>query len=331
MSKNHSLNGWAPSCSLDILRLRADVLRCIRVFFYDKGVLEVETPLLSHTTGTDPNLNFFSVIYRSPPQEKTLYLQTSPEFAMKRLLAAGCGSIYQICKSFRNGEFGRHHHPEFTLLEWYRVGFDLRQLMDETTELLTQLIRPYAKMTNPSIISYRDVFRLHAGIDPINADIPDFRRCARDHSLPEGDRLCGEDHSVWLDFLFSHLVQPCLGKNSLCMVYHYPACQSSLARNNVQNSDLTERFEVFFEGMELGNGYYELTDPVEQRRRFDAEIRERKVKGLAQPPVDEKLIGALEYGLPDCSGIAVGLDRLLMIISRHQGIENVLAFPIEST
>ena len=304
------------------------MLEDIRGFFFAKGVMEVETPLLCRGTGTDPNLAFFHSHYHFTPQERTLYLQTSPEFAMKRLLAAGSGSIFQICKAFRNGEQGRLHNPEFTILEWYRMGYNLEQLMDEIEALLQGLLTKTSFSEASERFRYADVFQNQTGIDPLVFSLVDYRNCARDNNLLEAEQLCGQDHALWLDFLFSHLVQPQLGKNTLCLVYGFPACQASLARLNSEDPRVAERVEVFVQGIELGNGFFELTDPVIQEQRFDNELAQRQQDGLPVPGKDMRFLSALKSGLPDCAGMALGLDRLLLIMSGHSAIENVLAFPI---
>lgn len=319
---------WRPACSLESMRLRARMLAEIRRFFAERSVLEVETPLLSHSIGTDPQLQFFTAEYCLPPRRQTLFLQTSPEFAMKRLLAAGSGSIYQIGKAFRNGESGRFHNPEFTLLEWYRVGFNLSRLMDEIADLVSGLFvnRPLQETQRRS---YRDVFISFTGLDPLVFSYQDYCAVARACDLPEAVDICGQDHALWLDFLFSHKVQPHLGKNAVCMVYGYPACQSSLARISEHNEQITERVELFIDGVELGNGYYELTDAEEQSKRFDKELAIRQQQKLPASVKDQYLIDALAAGLPECSGMAIGLDRLLMLLSASASIDDVLGFPID--
>jgi len=338
------LPDWRPTCALELLRLRAQMLAGIRQFFADRSVLEVETPLLSHGIGTDPQLEFFTTEYclspgmecmpeacqeqaRRSPKRQTLFLQTSPEFAMKRLLAAGSGSIYQISKAFRNGESGRFHNPEFTMLEWYRVGFTLPQLMDEIAELIGGLFNGQS-LQETQRISYQDVFVSFTGLDPLMFSYQDYCAYARESGVSEAVSICGYDHAVWLDFLFSHKVQPQLGKNALCMVYGYPACQSSLARINEHNALTTDRVEVFINGIELGNGYYELADAKEQGKRFDRELAVRQQQKMPVSVKDQRLIAALQSGLPDCSGVAIGLDRLLMLLSGSASIDEVLSFPI---
>lgn len=319
---------WRPTCSLEMLRLRAQVLADIRRFFSARAVLEVETPLLSCSSGTDPQLDFFTTDYSSPPLRHTLFLQTSPEFAMKRLLAAGSGSIYQLCKAFRNGESGRFHNPEFTLLEWYRVGFTLPQLMDEIAELMTVLFNGRVALKPTQRVSYQDLFQRYTGLDPLVFSYQDYCAYARKCHMPEAVGLCGVDHGLWLDFIFSHKVQPRLGESAVCMVYGYPACQSSLARINEYNSQVTDRVEVFINGVELGNGYYELTDAKEQGKRFDEEMTIRQQKKRPDTVKNKHLIAALEAGLPECSGMAIGLDRLLMLLTNSATIDDVLNFPL---
>ena len=317
---------WQPSSSPANLRFRAQLLANIRQFFAEREVMEVETPLLCQGIGTDPHLDFFSTELSALPRQQTLYLQTSPEFAMKRMLAAGCGSIYQICKAFRKGETGRYHNPEFTLLEWYQVGFDLPQLMDEITALLQSVLKAEQFQMQPQRYRYVDVFKQYTGLDALRFSISDYQRCAEAHQFHEALQLCGEDHATWLDFLFSHLVQPHLGKQGFCLVYEYPACQAALARIKNDNPLVAERVELFMQGIELGNGYYELIDPVEQEQRFDGDIQLRRQHNLCIPDKDQRFLAALKSGLPACAGMAIGLDRLLMILCASTDIEQVLAF-----
>jgi lysyl-tRNA synthetase class 2 len=312
-----------------MLQLRARLLAKIRAFFLEKAVLEVETPLLSHTIGTDPSLAFFATDYNLPPLQHRLFLQTSPEFAMKRLLAVGCGSVYQICKAFRNGESGRFHNPEFTLLEWYRVGFTLSELMDEVAELIVSLFAEHQPLSGVERHSYQAIFQHFTGLDALVFSYSDYCAYALAHGLPEAVALCEHNHALWLDFLFSHQVQPYLGDNALCLVYGYPTCQSSLARINTVDPRTTDRVELFINGVELGNGFYELTDASEQNQRFNDEVKIRQQKNLPDVLKDDRLIAALNAGLPDCSGIAIGLDRLLMLLSKSASIDEVLSFSID--
>ena len=322
---------WQPACPLSALRARAEMLANIRRFFSDRGVLEVETPLLCHAAGTDPNLQPFTSEFRLPGQSQgtPLYLQTSPEFAMKRLLAASAGSIYQVCKAFRNEEAGRFHNPEFTLLEWYRVGFGLDDLMDETDALLACLFAGVRESRPAERLAYRALFHRHTGLDPVSATPQAFAACARQRGLAEAEALCGEDRNLWLDLLFSHLIQPGLGLGRPSFVHDYPACLPSLARAKPGEIDVVERVEVFMDGLELGNGYHELADAAEQERRFEHDLSIRRSMGLPLPPKDARLLAALDFGLPDCAGIALGVDRLLMLATGASAIAQTLAFPVD--
>lgn len=297
------------------------MLAAIRAYFAARDVLEVETPLLCQNIGTDPHLDFFSVLMHG---DDTRYLQTSPEFAMKRLLAAGCGSIYQICKAFRGHESGRLHNPEFTLLEWYRLDCGLFGLMDDAEQLIRHVL---GNTISAQRVSYQQIFLQHAGVDALDASFPELAACASAHRLPEAAALCGEDRALWLDLLFSHIVQPQLGQHGLCFVYHYPACQPSLARGKPDDASWVERVELFWHGVELANGFHELADASEQASRFAADRQQRRQRDQAIPDADARLLAALAHGLPDCSGIALGLDRLLMLLSGADHIEQVLAFP----
>jgi elongation factor P--(R)-beta-lysine ligase len=326
------LNGlgtdWQPSCSLELLQLRARLLQKVRQFFAERDVLEVETPLLCSAIGTDPHLDFFTTTYGSSPQKQALFLQTSPEFAMKRLIAAGSGSIYQICKAFRNGESGRYHNPEFTLLEWYRIGYNLTQLMDEVVELMECLFIENRRLQCVQRIDYKSLFLQYTGLDPLLFSVKAYQKYALDSGLGDAPSLCGQDHSLWLDFIFSHQIQPNLRQNTLWLVYGYPACMPSLARINADNALVTDRVELFLDGVELGNGYYELNDAKEQEQRFDKEIAVRQATMRPSVNKDVRLLAALASGLPDCSGIAIGLDRILMLLTNSAAIDEVLAFPV---
>jgi lysyl-tRNA synthetase class 2 len=326
---------WKPSCDIKYLHLRAEMLRTVRNFFYNRTVLEVETPVLCQATGTDPQLDFFSSFYHTNPNKKQItdqqmYLQTSPEFAMKRLLAAGSGSIFQICKAFRNGESGQLHNPEFSILEWYRVGFTLEQLMDEVTELIDEVLIGYYCKEAIVKISYEELFFQHTELNPLVFCQNSYANYAAENAISEANDICGNDHSMWLDFIFSHKVQPVLANQSFAMVYGYPAIQSSLARINQENTAIVDRFEVFINGIEIGNGFFELSDAKEQEKRFDSENKSRELQGKQQVVKDKLFLASLESGLPDCSGIALGLDRLLMILANASALKDVIAFPFDS-
>jgi lysyl-tRNA synthetase class 2 len=326
-----SRNHWDPSCSIELLRARALLYAELRRFFLDRGVLEVETPLLGRFGVTDPAIHPFITHFKLPGHKdsETLYLQTSPEYAMKRLLASGSGSIYQICKAFRNEELGRHHNPEFTLLEWYRTDFDLMDLIQEVEALFSSLFETKPHWEAPQRFSYAEIFHQYLGLDPFTATIRELEASARKQGLLEAAALCGEDRSVWLDLLFSYYIQPNLGHNRLTSIYHYPAFMPSLARKSLNQPECVARVELFVAGVELGNGFYELSDPIEQRKRFERDLEERERQGLPAHRIDDRLLSALETGLPDCSGIAIGLDRLLLLLTDQEALADILAFPMD--
>ncbi len=320
---------WRPSASLENLQLRARILAGIRAFFAERGVLEVETPLLSASGLTDPHIDSFSTDYTGPgvPGGCTLFLHTSPEFPMKRLLAAGSGPIYQVCRVFRQGEAGRRHNPEFTLLEWYRPGFDYHALMDEVEVLARQMLGEVAGSGPAERLTVAEAFLRHAGIDPHRADAEAFAACAREHDLPP---LAGSaDRETWRDLILTQLVEPRLGGDGLCFLHDYPADQAALARIRPGDPPVAERFELYCQGVELANGFRELADPAEQRARFERERAVRAASGMASVPLDERLLAALEAGLPDCSGVALGVDRLVMLAAGAESIEEVIAFPVD--
>jgi lysyl-tRNA synthetase class 2 len=307
-----------------MLRLRAEILAKIRAFFAERGVLEVETPLLASAPVTDLHLQALNCRYRGPGADegRDLYLQTSPEFAMKRLLAAGSGPIYQICKAVRDSEAGGRHNPEFTILEWYRPGWDHHRLMDEADELLVEILG----RGSGERISYATAFERYARIDVFSISDDALRLRVGDFGVEDAEGLTRDD---LLDLVLTHVIEPRLGHCQPTFIHDYPASQASLAR--VRNGDppLAERFEVFAEGVELANGYHELTDGPEQRRRFETDIETRKILGLPEVPIDKHLLAALEHGLPDCAGVALGIDRLLMVATGTRNIADVLAFPID--
>jgi lysyl-tRNA synthetase class 2 len=314
---------WRPTASRDALRLRAEILSKIRSFFADREVFEVETPLLAAAPVTDLHLHALNCRYRGPGADDghTLYLQTSPEFAMKRLLAAGSGPIYQICRAFRDGEVGKRHNPEFTILEWYRPGWDHHELMNEVDGLLATTLGS----RSAERLTYAAAFDRYAGVD-VFADTDDSLRARVEAiGVTSVDGLTRDD---LLDLVLTHIIEPKLGHSQPTFIHDYPASQAALAR--VRNGDppLAERFEVFVGGVELANGYHELNDPAEQRRRFEADIEARRERGLSEVPIDERLLAALEHGLPDCAGIALGVDRLIMVAAGTRDLSDVLAFPV---
>lgn len=304
--------GWAPRAALDTLKARADLYRAVRVFFDARQVLEVDTPVLSRHATVDRHIDSFSTA------DARGWLQTSPEFAMKRLLCAGSGAIWQMAKVFRAEEAGRFHNPEFTLLEWYRVGFDHHALMNEVEALLRA-----AGVTGPTFarMSYREAFERHAGIDPFTASVDALK------ALPEAEAFADEtDRDVLLDLWMSHRVGRRLGRGTPCFIYDFPASQAALSR---VVDGRAQRFELFWDGLELANGFWELRDAGEQHRRFKIEQAWRASRGLPAPPLDAHLISALDHGLPDCAGVALGLDRLLMRLLQLETLGDVLAFPAD--
>jgi lysyl-tRNA synthetase class 2 len=321
-SKPETEDQWRPTASLSALRLRARLLAEVRHFFQERGVLEVETPLLAAAPVTDPHLDTFSCRGQVAGEQQELFLQTSPEYAMKRLLAAGSGPIFQICKAFRCGEQGRHHNPEFTILEWYRPGFDHHDLMAEIDELLAATLGcPAAER-----LSFAEAFDRYAGIDPHTADTGQLR--ARALALGHTG-LDSDDPDLWLDLLLSQQVQPRLGRGRPTFLHDYPARQAALARVRDGQPPVAERFELYLEGTELANGYHELTDAEEQRQRFAADLARRQALARPAVPVDEHLLAALTAGMPACAGVALGFDRLVLVAAGATHLSEVLAFPID--
>jgi lysyl-tRNA synthetase class 2 len=315
---------WRPSASAAALRRRADALAATRDFFRARAVLEVETPVMINAPVSDVNIS--SVRVEMPGDGgATRFLHTSPEYAMKRLLAAGSGDIFQVCHVFRGAERGRHHNPEFTMLEWYRLGFSLEQLMDEVAQLAFALL---GKDLPVEYLSYRDALRRYAGFDPLDADDGTLQRAALGLGLdPERARESRRDEL--LDLIVGAQVGPALGAGGLTFLHRYPASQAALARLDAADPRLALRFELYHQGMELANGYHELTDAAEQRARFHADLRARSARGLPAVALDPYLLAALESGLPDCAGVALGFDRLLMLAVGASSIDEVLAFPVE--
>jgi lysyl-tRNA synthetase class 2 len=321
---------WQPTASLEMLRTRAGLLAGIRRFFAEREVLEVETPVCARSGTTDPAIESLHTRYIAPGAADgvRLYLQTSPEFPMKRLLAAGSGPIYQICHVFRNGELGRRHNPEFTLLEWYRPGFDHLALMDEVTSLVGELL-PGGRAEER--LSYREAYERYLQIDPHSATIETLRHCALEQGIVGAEALDLESRDGWLDLLLSHLIEPHLGRGRLTYLYNYPASQAALSRIRPGYPPLAERFELYLEGMEIANGFHELSDTKEQRERFEADNKTRQARGQATVEMDRQLLAALEAGLPDCAGVALGVDRLLMVLTGQPDIRQVLAFACTPT
>lgn len=316
---------WRPSATLETLHQRAELLHRLRDYFAEQGVLEVETPLLSAAGIPDPHIPSFTTA-PGPAGEVPRYLNTSPEFAMKRLLAADSGPIYQVCKAFRRGEQGTLHNPEFTLLEWYRPGFDHLRLMAEVDEVVRRLAEGLRSLGPTETLSYQACFQHYLQIDPLQASVPELQACARANGLGEVTGLNNNDRDAWLDLLLSHCIQPHLGKEGLTFIYDYPVSQAALARIRPDDPPVAERFELFIDGIELANGFHELLDAEEQRARFEADLSRRQAENLEPMVVDLRLLGALEAGLPACAGVALGLDRLLLVLTSSCEIADTLAF-----
>ena len=307
---------WRPSASTETLKARAELYGSVRAFFLARGVLEVDTPILSAHATVDRHIESFEVATASAAVGPR-WLQTSPEFAMKRLLCAGSGPIYQICHVFRREESGRHHNPEFCLLEWYRPGYDHLRLMDEVEQLLQTLGVSAVAFER---LSYQQAFVRYAGLDPFAATLAQLRDAARF----DGDAGAQvQERDFWLDLIMSAKVGPQLGRGAPVFVHDFPASQAALAR---MVDGRAQRFELFWHGIELANGFYELADADEQRRRFEADQAWRAANERVVPPYDQHLLAALSAGLPDCAGVALGLDRLLMLLRGQTAISASLAF-----
>jgi lysyl-tRNA synthetase class 2 len=318
------VTAWQPTAPPEALRARSQLLAAIRAFFTDRDVLEVDTPALSRAANPDPHLE--SLCVSDPGLGGPRYLQTSPEFPMKRLLAAGSGPIYQICKVFRAGEAGERHNPEFTMLEWYRPGVGADALMAEVEELLQAVLQPFRSVPAARRLSYRAAFETTLEIDPLEAGVDELRARALDLGLAEGLEM--EELDDWLDLLLSLHVTRALG-DAPVFIHDYPASQAALARLGDRDPRVAQRFELFWGDLELANGFDELTDPLEQRVRFERDNARRRVRGMPELPLDEALLAALEAGMPDCAGVALGVDRLLMVALEAESIDQVLAFSPE--
>ena len=306
------------------LRLRARLNALVRQFFAERGVLEVETPILSAAGNSDPNIESFSASFSghvdAGPRER--WLRTSPEYPLKRLLASGVGDCYELGRVFRNGEAGGRHNPEFTMLEWYRVGWDHRQLMEETITLVEAALAMAGRRVEVVVESYRQLFLDELGLDPLHAPIDQLRAPLAEYGIgPEG---LGRDD--WLDLLITHKLQPAFPRDRITVIHDYPASQCALARIRAGDPPMAERFELYLGRYELANGYHELNDGAEQRRRFERDNAVRRERGLREIPLDEHLLAVLD-AMPDCAGVAMGMERLLMCLAGTDAIADVLAFP----
>ncbi|OTG65770.1 EF-P lysine aminoacylase EpmA [Acinetobacter silvestris] len=326
MSTEKSIN-YQPTCDVSALKARAKMYSQLRQFFAEREVLEVETPILSQAGVTDVHLASIQALRHVAGRKQTHYLQTSPEFAMKRLLASGSGPIYQICKVFRDDEHGRKHNSEFTMLEWYRPSLSLKDLMHEVTDLLNVVLAERFGQVRPTIMSYKHAFQDRLDINPLTATLAELKAIAQKVGL---NIDLGEDRLAYIDLLFSHMVEPSLGFDTPVFLTDFPAEMASLAkvRIDADGDKVAARFELYIEGLELANAYDELIDAEVLRGRFEVDNAERKKLDLHVMPIDEYLLSALP-DMQECSGIALGIDRLLMVVMQKMRLEQVITFPAE--
>lgn len=318
---------FQPTCDLEALKARAKMYQRIRQFFAERDVMEVETPILSQAGVTDVHLASVPALRHVQGQQHTHYLQTSPEFAMKRLLASGSGAIFQICKVFRDDEHGRKHNSEFTMLEWYRPAFSLSDLMHETSDLLNVCLADRFSELRPMVLSYKHAFQDRLDINPLQATLQQLKDTAHRVGL---NLDLGNDRLAYMDLLFSHMVEPSLGFDTPVFLTDFPPEMASLAKvkTDEDGEQVAARFEVYIEGLELANAYDELIDAEVLRQRFTADNAERTAQGLTVMPIDEHLLAALPH-MPECSGIALGIDRLLMVAQNKLKLEQVITFPAD--
>ena len=330
---------WQPTATPAALKTRAAMLARTREFFAQRAVLEVETPLLSAAAVSDPQLQ--SLRTQVAGTLKPFYLHTSPEYAMKRLLAAGSGDIYQVCKVFRDEEQGRWHNPEFTMLEWYRLGFDDAALMTEVEALLAHLLSGLRTLQPAERLTYSAALNRHAGVDAFTSSDAELAQAAVHHGIHCDSTL---DRDAKLDLLMGLVVGPRLGVERPCFIHDYPASQAALARLKPGHAGaaragaahvgaahaVAARFELYLDGVELANGFHELAQAGEQRARFLADLRVRAARGQPQPPLDENLLAALQHGLPDCAGVALGFDRLVAIALGAKHLAEAISFTLDN-
>lgn len=356
----HDSRTFRPTASLQTLKLRAALLQTLRRFFESRGYWETETPILSHDVLVDAYLEPFRTRGDENPVEALgdasprpadggdVYLQTSPEFGMKRLLAAGAQAIYQITRAMRKGEVGRHHNPEFTMAEWYRVGQTHREQMVLVEELIAAMHQAADERSRDQAaqlqhgwkivpppprpferLSYDEAFERHAGMRVFNANTGELHGLAQRHNVEPPPSLDPQDRDGWLNLLLAELVEPRLGRDRPTFLYDYPATQSALARIRAGEPPVAERFELYWRGLEICNGYHELTDPEEFRARISVQNSIRKLQGLSPLPSENRLLDAMQAGLPDCAGVALGFDRLLMVLLGAGSLAEVMAFPFD--
>jgi len=316
------MSEWRPTASIATIETRAAMLRAAREYFAATRALEVETPTLSAAAVSDVHL----ASVEAKVNGRRRFLHTSPEYAMKRLLAAGCGDIWQIARVYRDGERGRLHNPEFTLIEWYRLGMDHHALMSDVERLVCAMLPPSRSFERAERRSYCEAMQLHAGVDALRDPTLVLIERLRSAGVDTPQDL-HQDRDACLDLIMAVLVGPQLGRERLCFIYDYPASQAALAR---VRGEVASRFEAYLDGVELANGFHELANAAEQRARFERDLRERERRGLPTAPLDERFLAALQHGLPDCSGVALGFDRLVMCAVNASRIEEVIAFPFEN-
>ena len=308
---------WRPMAGPAVATNRARLLRRAREFFETRGILEVDTPVLSKFPVTDPHVESLSVSSAMDPE---LFLHTSPEYKMKRLVAAGFGDIYQICKVFRDGERGRNHLAEFTLVEWYRLNFGLQDIIRDTIEFVSAVLGRTGLASSAEFLSYEDAFQKTANLSPRTADVDELVNYTNaDEQLQDA---IGDNADAWLDLVLTDKIVPEFATNKLTAIFHYPARQAALARICPDDALVADRFELFYGSLELANGFVELTDADEQLSRFERDQRTRRKNKAAVHPIDEEFINALHAGLPPCAGVAIGFDRLLMV---HEGQSDINA------
>jgi len=322
---------WQPTLTWHNAQKRAKILQEIRQFFNERNVLEVETPALSLGTVTDVHLDALTCHYNflsdsSTEHSSQLYLQTSPEFHMKRLLASGYGDIFQIAKAFRHEEAGRYHNPEFTMLEWYRIGFDHFELMNEVADLL-EVILGSPKSTQ---ITYQQLFIDQVALDPLSTNREQLLSVISNYNKLS-DWLNRElNNDILLQFIFTEIIEPNIGNDAPCFVYNFPKSQASLAKLCTNDDRVAQRFECYYQGIELVNGFNELTDRKKQIERFQEDNKKRKQVSMQEKPIDDNFISALSCGLPQCSGVALGVDRLIMLALKAKNITEVITFPVSN-
>jgi len=324
------LMSWQATLSWEDAKTKAVILQKIRAFFFGRGVIEVDTPLLCESTVTDVYLEAFKTSFHFSSDTNIniasdKYLQTSPEYCMKRLLASGYQSIYQLSKAFRHEAKGRYHNPEFTILEWYRLGFSQMDLICEVSDLLKDVL----DCDEPNIQTYQDVFIEHVQIDPLNRNIDELHDCIIKANKASDWLLEEDDIDVLLQFIMAEMIEPKIGQSTPFFIYNFPVTQASLAKESHDDPRVAERFECYYKGVELVNGFCELTDANEQEKRFTDDNQKRQSLGLEVKEIDYKFIKALKSGIPACSGVALGVDRLLMLALDKGSIDEVITFTID--